>query len=80
MDANSDDVDLVSAYQSKISKERAGKSLAFDADRQRAVRTEFLDMVNELDVELAANPGPWICGADYTFAHAVWGITLYRVH
>ena len=37
IDANSDDADLVKAYQSKIAKEQVGKALAFNPERQGAM-------------------------------------------
>ncbi len=80
LDENRDDEELVAAYRSKIAKERAGKALAFDADRQRAIRTRAQSIVDDLDAQLEATAAPWLCGADYTLADAVWGISLYRMH
>ncbi len=38
IDANSNNVEMVKAYQSNIAKERAGKALALDPERQRVMR------------------------------------------
>ncbi len=80
IDKNRDDVELVRAYESKIAKEQAGKALAFDADRQRAISAEVEDLIGDLDAQLAAHADPWICGSEYTLADLVWGISLYRMH
>ena len=77
---NSDDADLVAAYQSKIAKELAGKNLARDNDFQRAIRVEVKDIVDSLDRQLEATGGPWVCGAEFTLADVVWGVSLYRLH
>jgi glutathione S-transferase len=80
IDSNSDDEQLVAAYRSKIAKERAGKALAFDVDRQRAVRAQVQGIIDDLDAQLEAGAGPWLCGVDYSLADTVWGISLYRLH
>ena len=77
---NQNDAALVRAYECKIAKEQAGKALAFDADRQRAITTEVKGLIGDLDVQLAAHADPWICGSDYTLADLLWGISLYRMH
>lgn len=79
IDANAGDEELVAAYRSKIAKERAGKALAFDPDRQRDVRARAQAIVDNLDVQLETCANPWVCGADYTLADIVWGISLYRL-
>lgn len=79
IESNLDDEELVAAYRSKIAKERAGKELAFDAERQRSIRMQTQGLIDDLDAQLAGEPGPWLCGADYTLADAVWGISLYRM-
>ena len=80
IDANSDDAELVKAYQSKIAKEQAGKALAFDPERQRAVRAEVDGIIKALAAQLETYANPWICGKEYTLADVVWGISLYRIH
>jgi glutathione S-transferase len=80
IDDNRGDEQLVAAYRSKIAKERAGKALAFDPERQRAVRSRAQRVIEEFDARLGARGAPWLCGADYTLADAVWGISLYRMH
>ncbi len=77
---NADDEDLAAAYRAKIAKERAGKALAFDPDRQRMVRAQAQGIIDGLDVQLGDTTGPWICGTDYTLADMLWGISLYRFH
>ncbi len=79
IDDNSDDADLVAAYQSKIAKERAGKALAFDSERQREVRTRAQKIIEDLDAQLEATADTWLCGSNYTLADTVWGISLYRL-
>ena len=73
---NSGDAALVAAYQSKIAKELAGKNLARDNDFQRAIRVEMKDIVDSLDRQLEAMGGPWVCGAEFTLADVVWGVSL----
>jgi len=80
IDRNSDDTALVAAYNSKISKEQAGQALAFDPERQRAVRKTMQGIIDELDVQLGENADPWVCGHDFTLADIVWAISLYRIH
>lgn len=80
IEAHADDPALVAAYRAKVLKERAGKALAFDADRQRAVRNTVQRLVEGLDHQLEASAGEWACGARFTFADIVWGISLYRMH
>ena len=77
---SSGDAALVAAYQSKIAKELAGKNLARDNDFQRAIRVEMKDIVDSLDRQLEATGGPWVCGAEFTLADVVWGVSLYRLH
>jgi len=80
IDANPDDSELGDAYRAKIEKERAGKSLAFDPERQRAVRIQTQEIIDDLNQRLAETGSPWVCGSDYTLADTVWGISLYRLH
>ncbi len=80
IDDNRDDEELVAAYRSKIAKERAGKALAFDPERQREVRKQAQGIVEAFDARLGTSGAAWLCGADYTLADAVWGISLYRMH
>lgn len=80
IDANADDDELVQAYRSKIAKEQAGKALAFDPARQRAVRDQTRQIVANLDDKLAKTKEPWIIGKAYTLADLLWGISLYRLH
>ena len=77
---NSDDAALVAAYQSKIAKEQAGKNLAHDNDFQRAIRVEVKQIIDNLDRQLEATGGPWVCGAEFSLADVVWGVSLYRLH
>ena len=77
---NSDDAALVAAYQSKIAKEQAGKNLAHDNDFQRAIRVEVKQIIDNLDRQLEAIGGPWVCGAEFSLADVVWGVSLYRLH
>jgi len=80
IDDNGDDDALVAAYRSKIAKEQAGKALAFDSERQRAVRATVKALVDGLDVQLGEAADPWVCGSEFTFADIVWAISLYRMH
>jgi len=77
--ANNDDADVVEAYQSKISKEKAGKLLAHDAATQHAIRAEAQEIINGLDKQLAAHANPWVCGSTFTMADLTWAINLYRM-
>lgn len=77
---NSDDADLVAAYQSKIAKETAGKKLAHDSDVQYAIRAEMKDIIDGFDRQLEFVADPWACGSEFTLADIVWGISLYRLH
>ena len=79
MAAHRDEPELVSAYQSKIAKEQAGRRLARDHDFQRQIRAEIDDMLGKLDEDLDRQSGPWLCGADYSLADLMWGISLYRL-
>jgi len=73
------DPDLVQAYRSKIAKEQAGKDLAFDPERQHAIRAEVTDIISGLDRQLELHADPWVCGTAFTLADLVWGISLYRM-
>ena len=77
---NSADTALVAAYQSKIAKELAGKNLARDKDFQRTIRAEVKQIIDDLDRQLEAMGGPWVCGPEFTLADVVWGVSLYRLH
>ena len=77
---NSDDADLVAAYQSKIAKETAGKKLARDGNVQYAIRAEMKDIIDNFDQQLESMADPWVCGSEFTLADVVWGISLYRLH
>ena len=77
--ANLDDPELVEAYKCKISKEKAGKALARDAEVQRGVRAEARAIVEKLDEQLAKHANPWICGSTFTMADLNWAINLYRM-
>ncbi len=78
IEANSGERELVDAYRSKISKEKAGKVLAHDVDSQYAVRKEAQEAIYTLDKQLAVYANPWICGDTFTLADLVWAINLYR--
>ena len=78
--ANSDDPELVQAYQSKIAKELSGKQVAHDAKFQNDVRAETRDILQGLEDQLAKNTGPWLVGSGFTLADLTWGINLYRLH
>lgn len=77
--ANSDDAEVVAAYQSKISKEQGGKGFAHDDQAQRAVRALAQEIINGLDEQLAAHASPWVCGSTFTMADITWAINLYRM-
>ena len=79
MNANSDDPELVEAYRSKISKEKAGKLLARDPATQYAIRAEAQAIIDGLDNQLAAHGNPWVCGANFTMADLTWAVNLYRM-
>lgn len=77
--ANRDEAELVSAYESKIAKEQAGRRLARDHDFQRRIRAELERIIATLDNDLGRQSGAWLCGADYSLADLMWGISLYRL-
>jgi glutathione S-transferase len=77
--ANSDDAELVAAYQGKISKEQGGRGFARDDESQRAVRALAQEIINGLDEQLAAHANPWVCGSTFTMADVTWAINLYRM-
>lgn len=80
IDLHRDDAALVRAYEAKIAKELAGKAQQHDPAVQRAYRQEFADLVRGLEAQLATHDGEWVCGADFTLADVVWGVSLYRIH
>lgn len=75
-----DDPVLVRAYEAKIAKELAGKTQQHDPAVQRAYRGEFAALIRGLETQLAGHDGPWVCGAAFTLADVVWGVSLYRIH
>lgn len=80
IETHADDPALLAAYRAKALKEQAGKTLAFDAERQRAIRVTVQRLVEGLDRQLETSDGEWVCGEHFTFADIVWGISLYRMH
>ena len=79
IEQNREDPDLVRAYESKISKEQAGKARARDAHVQHGLRAELAAIIEKLEETLHAVAGDWLLGGQYSLADLMWGISLYRL-
>lgn len=71
---------LVRAYRAKIAKEQAGKKVQKDPAYMAAILEEFRQLMAALDARLTAHGEDWVCGAQFTVADCVWGVSLYRMH
>ncbi len=70
---------LVSAYQSKISKESESLRFVSEPKRMNEVLREMEEHVAELDQHLSTHDGPWVCGERFTLADIVWTTSLFRM-
>jgi glutathione S-transferase len=79
IDENSNDVELVRAYQAKIDRESGGGKVQRDQVFLAGIKREFQEIIENLNTQLASTDGPWVCGEDFTLADAVWGVNLFRM-
>jgi glutathione S-transferase len=76
---NVDDAELVAAYRSKIAKEGGAKPVQRNAVFQREGRSMAEEAIHDLDADLKARDGEWVCGSNFTLADLVWGVQLFRM-
>ena len=77
---NIDDKVLVKAYQAKLNREAGGGKVQRDPIFLAGIKREFEEIIGKLNTQLEHVKGPWVCGADFTLADAVWGVNLFRMH
>ncbi|MBT3551125.1 MAG: glutathione S-transferase family protein [Rhodospirillaceae bacterium] len=80
IDENSDDAELVRAYEAKFQREASGGKVQRDPVFLGGIKSEFAEIITALNAKLEASDGPWIFGGDFTLADAVWGVNLFRIH
>lgn len=76
---NSEDQDLVAAYEAKIAKESAGKAIRYDHEFQTALRVTTRDILSRLDVDLRQSQHLWLCTPHVSLADLFWGVSLVRL-
>jgi 2,5-dichlorohydroquinone reductive dechlorinase len=76
---HSDHLELVEAYQAKISKESGGKALQYDPAFQAAIRKSTRDRLVQLNLDLQQSNTDWLCCDSLTLADIFWGVSLVRL-
>ena len=79
------DPELLRAYTAKLNKTKAGSSRSAaigngdDDSYRRAAVQKTKDVLKELEGDLSASSGQWICGDHFTIADLFWGNSIVRL-
>ena len=74
-----DEDDLITAYEAKLSKEKAAESFVVDEASMKEATALAENLVTGLEQKLARSNGPWLFGHRFTLADLMWGVSLIRL-